>query len=285
MTQIPGPPGLPVVGNIGDLDVSNTAKSYNRLADEYGDVFRLNVLGRNTVIVNTQELANELCDEKRFYKRPTGALEQVRNGVGDGLFTAFEEEENWGIAHRVLMPSFGPFAIKGMFEEMHEIAAQMVSRLARQGQNQAMEPADQFTRVALDSIALCAMDTRFNSFYRFVWPKEIGGFTQRKADGSARDDMHPFIAAMGFFLSESGQRSFRPAFVSDYVYRASTRKYWESIELMKNTARQAIEERRVHPSSKKDLLAAMLEGKDPKTGRGMSDDSIIKNAITFLIAG
>ena len=90
---------------------------------------------------------------------------------------------------------------------------------------------------------------------------------------------------MVYFLGESGQRALRPGFMSDYVYRASTRQYFESIEIMKATARQAIEERRRHPSDKSDLLNAMLNGRDAKTGKGLSDDAIINNAITFLIAG
>ena len=47
---------------------------------------------------------NEVCDEKRFAKNVSGALEQIRNGVADGLFTAYSGEHNWEIAHRVLMP-------------------------------------------------------------------------------------------------------------------------------------------------------------------------------------
>ena len=67
-------------------------------------------------MIGSQELVNELCDEKRFVKNPSGPLKQVRNGVGDGLFTAFDGEENWGLAHRILMPAFGPMAIKDMFD-------------------------------------------------------------------------------------------------------------------------------------------------------------------------
>ena len=67
-------------------------------------------------MVGSQELVNELCDEKRFVKSLSGALKQVRNGIGDGLFTAFHGEENWGLAHRILMPAFGPMAIKDMFD-------------------------------------------------------------------------------------------------------------------------------------------------------------------------
>jgi cytochrome P450/NADPH-cytochrome P450 reductase len=168
MTQIPGPPGLPIVGNINDLDSNDASKSFVRLADQYGDIFRINLLGRSVVVVNTQELANEICDEKRFHKVPSGALKEVRNGVGDGLFTAFETEENWHLAHRILMPSFGPIAIRNMYEEMHEIAAQMVSRWAREGPHKSIDPTEDFTKIALDSIALAAMSTRFNSFYRYV---------------------------------------------------------------------------------------------------------------------
>jgi hypothetical protein len=35
---IPGPPGLPVVGNVYDLDLVNTMESLNLLADTYGEV-------------------------------------------------------------------------------------------------------------------------------------------------------------------------------------------------------------------------------------------------------
>lgn len=65
-------------------------------------------------MVSSWELVNEVCDEKRFKKDIRGPLMQVRNGVHDGLFTAHgPEEANWGIAHRVLMPAFGPLPING----------------------------------------------------------------------------------------------------------------------------------------------------------------------------
>lgn len=57
---------------------------------------------------------NEICDEKRFHKVIHGGLNQVRNGVEDGLFTARTGEHNWEVAHRVLMPAFGPLNIHSM---------------------------------------------------------------------------------------------------------------------------------------------------------------------------
>lgn len=70
--------------------------------------------GRERYFIASAELLNELCDEKRFCKNVAGPLEQVRNGVGDGLFTAYPGEHNWEIAHRTLVPAFGPIGIHDM---------------------------------------------------------------------------------------------------------------------------------------------------------------------------
>ena len=45
-------------------------------------------------------------DERRFRKVISGGLYFVRALAGDGLFTARSDEENWGKAHRILMPAF-----------------------------------------------------------------------------------------------------------------------------------------------------------------------------------
>ena len=131
MTAIPQPPAKPLIGNVGDLDTGNVAESFNRLRQIYGPVFRLNLMGRKVVVVGKRDVAAELFDEKRFIKKPVSALLEVRNGVGDGLFTAFEDEANWGLAHRILMPSFGPMAIRNMYDDMHEICCQLVSKWGR----------------------------------------------------------------------------------------------------------------------------------------------------------
>ncbi|KAK6581220.1 hypothetical protein PZA11_005911 [Diplocarpon coronariae] len=105
MTEpIPGPPGLPLLGNINDLDPAHSMASLGNLADTYGPIFKLTLGGSERLFVSTHELMNELCDEKRFSKMVSGALEQIRNGVSDGLFTAHTGEHNWAVAHRVLMP-------------------------------------------------------------------------------------------------------------------------------------------------------------------------------------
>lgn len=69
-----------------------------------GPIFKLTIKGEEKLFISSHELLDEVCDEKRFTKVVSGALEQIRNGVEDGLFTAHDGEHNWEIAHRVLMP-------------------------------------------------------------------------------------------------------------------------------------------------------------------------------------
>lgn len=97
--------------------------------------------------------------------------------------------------------------------------------------------------------------------------------------------MHPFVHAMVDVLVGAGKRSKRPAFAPGYFYRAADKKFEENVALMAKVATDLIHERRHNPTDKKDLLNAMLHNKDPKTGENLTEESIVNNMITFLIAG
>ena len=200
----------------------------------------------------------------RFSKKINPTLVQIRNGVGDGLFTAYPGEHNWGVAHRILMPAFGPLSIRGMFDDMHDVAVQLCMKWARAGPEHAIQSTEDFTRLALDTLSLCAMDYRFNSFYK--------------------DELHPFINAMGAYLKESGGRARRPGFMAP-LYRSADQKYWQDIGVLQKISDELVQHRRAHPSDRKDLLNAMIHGKDPKTGEQLGDQTITNNMITFMIAG
>lgn len=141
--------------------------------------------------------------------------------------------------------------------DMHDIASQLVMKWARYGPQHRILATDDFTRLTLDTLALCTMDYRFNSFYT--------------------EQMHPFIDAMGDFLVESGRRANRPV-IAQMFMRATNQKYESDIKLLQDLSRDVIEYRRKNPKEgKKDLMNAMIYGRDPKTGEGMRDDLIIAN--------
>lgn len=218
------------------------------------------------MFVGTNKLVNEICNEDRFKKSIQAEIAEIRRAVGDGLFTAENEEENWGLAHRILMPAFGPMSIQGMFDEMYDVATQMALKWARHGSSAPIPASEDFTRLALDTLALCSMGYRFNSFYKA--------------------ELHPFVQSMADSLVEFGNRSQRPKW-ANFLYRSSGRKLDKDIDFMRQTSREVLQSRKADPngSERKDLLTAMTEGVDPRTGGKLGDESIINNLVTFLIAG
>lgn len=264
MAEIPEPKGLPLIGNIGTIDQEFPLGSMVALAEEHGEIYRLRFPGRTVVVVSTHALVNETCDEKRFRKSVNSALAHVREGVHDGLFTAKMGEVNWEIAHRVLMPAFGPLSIRGMFDEMHDIASQLALKWARYGPDCPIMVTDDFTRLTLDTLALCSMGYRFNSYYSPV--------------------LHPFIEAMGDFLTEAGEKPRRPPLPAVF-FRSRDQKFQDDIAVLRDTAQGVLQARKEGKSDRNDLLSAMLRGVDSQTGQKMTDESIMDNLITFLIAG
>ncbi|GMG29364.1 unnamed protein product [Aspergillus oryzae] len=248
-------PGLPFLGNILDIDLDNGTMSTLKIAKTYCACS----VQETSIVINSVALLSELCDETRFHKHVSFGLELLRSGTHDGLFTAYDHEKNWGLAHRLLVPAFGPLRIREMFPQMHDIAQQLCLKWP-------LNLVDDFTRTTLDTIALCAMGYRFNSFY-------------------SEGDFHPFIKSMVRFLKEAETQATLPSFISNLRVRAKRRTQLD-IDLMRTVCREIVTERRqTNLDHKNDLLDTMLTSRDSLSGDALSDESIIDNILTFLVAG
>ncbi|KAJ6011705.1 hypothetical protein N7522_002060 [Penicillium canescens] len=265
MECIPGPKPLPVVGNLFDIDLEHGLQSIVEMADEFGPLFQITINGKKQIFATSQALVDELCDETRFHKAVIAGIQKLRMLANDGLFTAYHGERGWGIAHRILMPAFGPLRIRDMFDDMSDVAQQLCFKWARQGSSTSINISDDFTRLTLETIALCTMGFRLNSFYN-------------------SESMHPFVKSMLYVLKEADLQSTLPGIANSMRVKAQ-RHMSKNIEAMRSMAGDIIKERRDKPESVDDLLNTLLNGRDPVTGEGMSDDLIISNIITFLIAG
>ncbi|KAG9121015.1 hypothetical protein FRC07_003216 [Ceratobasidium sp. 392] len=262
-TPIPQPPAIPFIGNVKPIDAELPVNSFLLLAKQYGEIYKLDMMGKEVVVINSVALAQEVLDEKRFHKAISAPLAEVDN-MGTGLFTARHGDPEWGIAHRILMPIFGPLSVRDMFDDMYDILSQLCLKWERFGPMHSIESNSDFSRLTFDTISFCAYNYRLNNFYSLEDP--------------------PFVKAMGDYLVESLMRSRRPGIVTAVSYGAKA-KYAADIAVMQKLADEIIQDRKKHPIEKKDLLNAMLLGKDPVTGQGLTDKNIQAQMLTFLIAG
>src|SRR3954471_4101101 len=190
LDEIPGPRGLPVLGNARAFDVNAPFESLLRLADEFGPIYRLVVPGGTRLIVTGPELMDELCDDARYDKKVTGGQAALRGAMGtSGLFTSDTQDPLWHRAHNILMAPFSLQAMRDYMPRMVDLASQLVDKWERLNPGEAVDVPADMTRLTLDTIALCGFGYRFNSFYR--------------------EEPHPFVTAMTRALGEALEQQTR----------------------------------------------------------------------------
>ena len=110
--------------------------------------------GQTLLVLSAHELVAEACDETRFEKK-VGIGGKYRDFTGDGLFTAHNDEPNWGKAHRLLLPAFGP---RGDEELLRRHARYRRPNVRPSGSGwgptRRIDVPDSMTRLTLDTIAL-----------------------------------------------------------------------------------------------------------------------------------
>ena len=89
--KIPGPPGLPVIGNL--LDVGTDVLSFLQKVASYGDVAQLGFFNRKITLVSHPDLIQQVLirDNDRFEK-DSGTKMLAKFVLGKGLLTSEGEE-------------------------------------------------------------------------------------------------------------------------------------------------------------------------------------------------
>ncbi|KAH6606158.1 cytochrome p450 [Trichoderma cornu-damae] len=259
-TPIPKPPGVPLLGNIFDVKPSNTWSSLRSLSDKYGEIFQIKVLGKTLVFVASVALAEELCDEKRFRKYVGGPVVEIRAAVHDSLFTAYDDEPSWGIAHRIIFPKLRADAVGAYFGEMRDLATELFDHWKGLGDgNNKISPVDQFGRLDLETVTYV------------LFGKRLNGLT---------GPPHPMLQAMEDSSSEAIKRPTRPGLLNWLVYG---RKFKSSIKTMREFAADVVKYRKENPTDRQDALAAVMSTPDPETGKTLTDSQVVDEVVTMPI--
>jgi cytochrome P450/NADPH-cytochrome P450 reductase len=262
---IPSPRTLPIIGNLHQIPKAGLIQHLINVARDFAEpgIFKLYFGSYVSLWVSHPDIVAELCDETRFRKMPGPGLRAVRSFAGDGLFTSFSEEPNWGKAHRILLPAFSQRAMRGYFDMMVEVADALVGKWKKHLGDEVNVP-DDMTRFTLDSIAIAGFGYRFNSF--------------------AKEKIDPFLESLATALIECMNKTTRLPIQQRFASKSKARLA-EAIATMNSLVDRVIAERRAHPTDGGDLLNLMLKAQDPETGETLDDLNIRYQILTFLIAG
>ncbi|MFC5144814.1 cytochrome P450 [Streptomyces aureoversilis] len=256
---------LPVV-DVSDTGLTDRpVQQAMAFAREFGPAFRRRFHSRETVLISSYELVDELSDETRFAKVIGPALENVREVAADGLFTAYNDEPNWAKAHDILLPAFAMGSMRTYHPVMLEAARRMITAWdTHLAQGEPVDVSADMTRMTLDTIGLAGFGYDFQSF--------------------ARTEPHPFVQALVRALSHSqaalGRTPGQDTTEEDRAFRADTAFLAQVVDEVIAGRRTAGES-----GAADDLLGLMLNSRHPGDGEPLDEANVRNQVITFLIAG
>ena len=223
-----------------------------------GPIYKIKVLTQEIVFVCNVSLLEEICDEKRFRKCVIGPIVEVRHTVHDALFTAYETEPSWGIAHRIMAPMLTPSAVEKTFNGMCDTASDLVSKWTGSGKGLRTEARDDLRRLNIDAATLCLFDERTKCMTGTPPPAL-----------QALDDV-PF---------ECMQRPNRPKLLN-WMYSG---RFNRDTQYLRKFAAEIVAKRKSKSNPKEDMLYMLMNKPDPETGKVLDAERIIDEIVTLLI--
>lgn len=269
--RIPHPPRrIPLLGDVLGVNRLTPLQDSLRIGRQLGPIFRRNAFGNEFVFVWGARLVADLADESRFAKHVGLGIANLRPVAGDGLFTAYNHEPNWQLAHDILAPAFSREAMAGYHPTMLSVAGRLMDHWDRAAEaGDCVDVPGDMTRLTLETIARTGFGHDFGSF--------------------ERDRPHPFVTAMVNTLAHAQRRNTVPPPLARLLLREAGRRNAADIAHLNRTVDDLVRERRARGGEDGggdgDLLGRMLATAHPETGERLSAQNVRRQVITFLVAG
>eukprot|EP00933_Yihiella_yeosuensis_P014356 TRINITY_DN1290_c0_g1_i1.p1 TRINITY_DN1290_c0_g1~~TRINITY_DN1290_c0_g1_i1.p1 ORF type:complete len:546 (-),score=125.09 TRINITY_DN1290_c0_g1_i1:378-2015(-) len=232
------------------------------------------LLGQSNIFLRSPDLVEEVIKKnyqagggygKSFKGSPFDPL--VDSAFGRGLFFAEDQDPQWSLAHKILTKPFSHRGILNMVPLICDQADALVAALQKEAA--AGKPIyiyDYMVKMALETIAVCSMGTKFNVF-------------------NAQEAMHPFVTA--FHEVEDAMLDLITVPTQLWwLCFLTTRKMKTAVHVLNDVVDEIVQKRvrKETFSSNKfpDLLDLMLAG---DKGKQLSDKNIRSQILTFLFAG
>lgn len=126
--DLPGPRGVPVFGNLLQIDSTRVHQQVEAWCEAFGPIFKLKLGKRRLVIVGDHELISTALRDRPEGFRRTQRLEEVGRemGLNAGLFGS--NGEAWKRQRRMVMAGLDPVHVKRYYPFLLRVAERLVGR-------------------------------------------------------------------------------------------------------------------------------------------------------------
>jgi cytochrome P450 len=268
LADLPGPRGLPLLGNLLQIEVGQAHRILARWADEFGPIYRFRMAGRQAVAVAAPELINEVLRERPGRFQRVQIMRNAMHDLGiDGVFSA--EGSAWRRQRKLAMFALNIEHLRRYFPRLDAVTLRLQRRWERAAAGG--EPVDaqrDLMRFTVDATSGLAFGTDLNTL------EEEGDTIQQHLN-----KVFPVLA----------RRVFAPfpywrwiRFPVDREVDAAMKKVLVLVNRLVTAARtRAASPGAGVPAS---FLDALVAAQADDAG-GFTDAEIVGNTVTMLLAG
>lgn len=227
------------------------------------DVIEGRFFFRNSFILNRPDaIRHVLLSNYENYSRTPAGIRMLRPVLGDGLLIA--EGHSWTFQRRTLAPAFTPRATANLVPHMTAVLDETIAKLDAQ----TSEPVD--LREIMQRMTLEIAGRTMFSFGMDRHGPTLRNFVMEYGARLGR----PYLLDMVLPLSWPSPMDFA---------RARFRKRWTEFVAMLIAERREMGKKEGAPP--RDLFDLMDEARDPETGKGFSDEQLVDEVATMILAG
>ncbi|MGY4510647.1 cytochrome P450 [Bradyrhizobium sp. USDA 3650] len=227
------------------------------------DVIEGRFFFRNSFILNRPDaIRHVLLSNYENYSRTPAGIRMLRPVLGDGLLIA--EGHSWTFQRRTLAPAFTPRATANLVPHMTAVLDETIAKLDAR----TSEPVD--LREIMQRMTLEIAGRTMFSFGMDRHGPTLRNFVMEYGARLGR----PYLLDMVLPLSWPSPMDFA---------RARFRKRWTEFVAMLIAERREMGKKEGAPP--RDLFDLMDEARDPETGKGFSDEQLVDEVATMILAG
>ncbi len=271
LTNLPGPRGLPLLGNMAALEPQRFHLVLEAWAREFGDAYVFRIMAKPFLVIADTEVIHKVLRERPAGFRRGARVRDVVDEVGArGVFSA--EGERWTRQRKLVMAAFKSTRVQTFHAQVGVITARLLGlwRVAA-SEGRSIDVVAELMRYTVDVTTSVAFGQDMN--------------TLEQGEGELQQHIARFFATVN-------RRLRAPLPYWRYIKLAEDRAFERSRVAIEQVvfdiirvARERLERDPSHAAEPRNLLEAMLSARDADAGSGLSDDEIYGNVLTLLLAG
>lgn len=267
LAELPGPRGLPWLGNLLELDQARFHLTLESFWRRYGELFSFRIGPQRCLGVAAPELVRSALRERPHDFRRMQSMESVARELGmHGVFSA--EGDDWKRQRALIMPAFREDNLVRHFAALREISVRLGDRIAQRHEAQdVLEPLMRFT---VDVLAQVALGRELHSLSR--GDGELQGQLETIFSMLLRRVLAPF--PYWHYVTLPGDRALERAL------RGARAQLLPFIEQARSALHDDAQRRATPPSLMEAMLVAASDG-----AQRLSDTEVLANVFTLLLAG